>query len=453
MGETQVLLDDIWHRVKEEILSQAYFEPSIYDSFVKTSSLAVLNDHKAIILVPNAINKIILSGEKEILYFNESINRVLNKKSIQCEIYVENEFKRENPKPPIVQKVKVLNNNGINTEMTFDSFVVGTSNKESHSAALGCAYRPGQYYTPLFIYGNSGLGKTHLLHAIGNYIKKVNPDSNIYYTSSLDFVKQVANAIQNRSIEEFKENMADLDVLLIDDVQFLAGKEKSHEIFFGIFNELIYNKKQIVITSDRHPDEIKGLEDRLISRFHSGLSLGIDSPEFETARAILDMKIKNKSYDSSLFDDEVLDYIATHFARDVRVLEGTLNRLLFYTIEFSKSDHVDLNIAMNALKLNNDRVVFNELDAKTIKRVVADYYNITQSQITSKSRTKVISNARHIAIYLCRKHLDMAYIKIGDEFGKRDHSTIISACDKIEKNIKTDPMLAKAVFELEEKLR
>lgn len=448
MSSLQFYLEDVWTKVKDNIETHQYFDDQIYKTYVEKTSLASISEKKAIIKVADYIQKIILSENTTV--FDDSIREVLGKDSITCEFYLENEIPTDTITPAIKPPV-VVRDDGIISSMTFENFVVGTSNKESHSAALGCAYRPGLYYTPLFIFGNSGLGKTHLLNAIGNYIKKLNPDSKVLYTSSTNFVRQVANSIQNRSIEDFKEEMATLDVLLIDDIQFLAGKEKSHEIFFNIFNDLIYNKKQIVITSDRLPNEIKGLEDRLISRFHSGLSVGIDSPEFETARAILDMKIQSKSQDPTIFDDSVLDYVATHFSKDVRVLEGALNRLLFYSIEFSNTDHVNLDVALAAFKSGGSTSSSQEIDVKTIKRIVADYYGITQSQIVSKARTKVISNARHIAIYLCRKHLDLAYLKIGDEFGKRDHSTIISACDKIEKKLKTDQLLAKAIYEIENK--
>ncbi len=280
-----------------------------------------------------------------------------------------------------------------------------------------------------------------------------NPDAKVLYTSSSDFVRQVATSIGNRTIEDFKEQMYNLDVLLIDDIQFLAGKEKSHEILFHIFNELIFNKKQIVITSDTYPTEIKGLEDRLISRFSSGLSVGVDKPEFETSLAILEQKIRQRMLDKSIFDDEVLAYIASNYSNDVRMLEGILNRLLFFSIEFSQNSRIDMEIAMRALKGSGEVSKSTVVDSKTIKRVVADYYGLTQAQLVSKARTKVIANARHIAIYLCRKHLDLPYIKIGEDFGKRDHSTIISACDKIEKNLKNDPLLGRAIYELELKLQ
>lgn len=289
--------------------------------------------------------------------------------------------------------------------------------------------------------------------AIANYVMKNDPTKKVYYTESIKFVENVVNSIRDGKIDAFKKYMYSVDLLLVDDIQFLAGKEKSHEIFFTIYNELINNKKQICIASDRQPKEIKGLEDRLISRFSSGLSLGIDSPEFETSLAILQMKIKQNGYGIEDVDKEGLEYIASNFSGNVRDLEGAWNRVLFYSIEFQKGDEkISFETVLNALK--NQAVVSDKtgLSPKKIIKVVADYYGLTHQQITSKTRTKNIANARHISIYLCRKLLDIPYIKIGDEFGGRDHSTIISACTKVEKQIKKDPNFANVIKEIEKEL-
>lgn len=334
-------------------------------------------------------------------------------------------------------------------EFTFDTFIVGPSNKFAHAASMAVATKPATLYNPLFIYGNSGLGKTHLLNAIGNYVSEHAPDKKVYYTTSEDFVNAVVNSIKNGQIQEFKEEMNDLDVLLVDDIQFLAGKEKSHETFFYIFNELVNNKKQICLTSDRHPTEIKGLEERLISRFSSGLSVGVDSPEFETSVAILKVKLEKQSVDPSIIDDDVLAYIASNFSQDVRKLEGALNRLLFYSINFSNSTRIDFKTAVSAFRGQAQTIDKNDLTASKIIRCVADYYGLTKLQLVSKTRTKNIATARHMAMYLCRKHLDMPYVKIGDEFGKRDHSTVMSACEKVEKGLKNDETYRQAVGELE----
>ena len=318
---------------------------------------------------------------------------------------------------------------------------------------MACAVNPGQYFNPLFIFGNSGLGKTHLLMAIGNYVKRNYPDKKVYYIESLKFVDKVVKAIQNNKIDAFKQYMCSMDLLLVDDIQFLAGKEKSHEIFFSIYNELVNNRKQICIASDRQPKEIKGLEERLISRFSSGLSVGIDSPEFETSRAILQMKIKNSGNDIEDVEEEGLTYIASNFSGNVRDLEGAWNRVLFYAIMFQKDKGV-IKFETVVSALRNQAVVSDKtgLSPGKIIKTVADYYGLTRQQITGKTRTKNIAGARHISIYLCRKLLDLSYMKIGDEFGGRDHTTIISACSKVEKQMHTDAGLATAVSEIEKLL-
>ena len=283
---------------------------------------------------------------------------------------------------------------------------------------------------------------------------KVDPTKKVYYTESLKFVETVVNAIRNNKIDEFKQYMYSVDLLLVDDIQFLAGKEKSHEVFFTIYNVLVNNRKQICIASDRLPKEIKGLEDRLISRFSSGLSVGIDSPEFETSLAILQMKIKTSSYSIEDVDQDGLNYIASNFSGNVRDLEGAWNRVLFYAIQFQPDGGcIRFDTIMNALK--NQSVVSDKtgLSPKKIIKVVADYYGLTRQQVTSKTRTKNIANARHISIYLCRKLLDISYIKIGEEFGGRDHSTIISACTKVESQIAKDKAMSAAVKEIEDYLK
>lgn len=290
--------------------------------------------------------------------------------------------------------------------------------------------------------------------SIANYVLKENPTKKVYYTESLKFVETVVNAIRNNKIDEFKQYMYSVDLLLVDDIQFLAGKEKSHEVFFTIYNELVNNRKQICIASDRLPKEIKGLEDRLISRFSSGLSVGIDSPESETSLAILQMKIKTSSYSIEDVDQDGLNYIASNFSGNVRDLEGAWNRVLFYAIQFQPDGGcIRFDTIMNALK--NQSVVSDKtgLSPKKIIKVVADYYGLTRQQVTSKTRTKNIANARHISIYLCRKLLDISYIKIGEEFGGRDHSTIISACTKVESQIAKDKAMSAAVKEIEDYLK
>lgn len=445
MNAGEMYLKELWGKTKTMLLEEGFLEEIVLNTYFQEASLHEFNDSAAVITVKTHLQKVILIQEIEKV--NNVLKRLVNK-DVFCEVLLEDEF--IDVQQGKLQHHQVIDDNLLES-YTFDTFVVGPSNKESHSAALACAHSPSKFYNPLFIYGNSGLGKTHLLNAVGNYVKKINPTKSVYYTSSSDFVSDVVSSIKNNSIEEFKRNLQTIDVLLMDDVQFLAGKEKSHEIFFHIFNELVNTKRQIVITSDRHPTEIKGLEDRLISRFSSGLSVGVDSPEFETSLAILKMKLEHHSLDSTMIDDDVLNYLATNFSKDVRKLEGALNRLIFYSINFGADRHIDFKMAIGAFK-TQPNPSDKEISVNKIKRVVSDYYGLTKQQLISKSRTKNISNARHIAIYLCRKHLDLPFAKIGEEFGKRDHSTIINACEKIEVELRKDGFMSVAIGEIEKLL-
>ncbi len=429
---------DLWDKTKALIKEDASIGKLVYDTYFDNSELVHLSEDTAVVAVPTNLQKMILSQKIDLI---QALLSVQLNKNITVELIMGDETVEVATQSTFDDRLLL--------DYTFDNFIVGPSNKEAHSAALACAYTPGKFYTPLFIYGNSGLGKTHLLNAIGNYIKDNTLNAKIYYTSTMDFVTEVVNSIKNGSIEAFKQKMNQLDVLLMDDIQFIAGKEKSHEVFFNIFNELVNHKKQIVLTSDRSPSEIKGLEERLISRFASGLSVGLDSPEFETSLAILKFRLEKQSVDPNFVSEEALAYIATNFSKDVRNLEGALNRLLFYSINFSNGNTIDFKTAINAFKGSSQSSDKNEISVIKIKRVVSDYYGLTKQQLVSNSRTKNIASARHIAMYLCRKMLDLPFVKIGEEFGKRDHSTVINACEKVELSIKKDLNYRQALIELE----
>lgn len=455
MTTIESYLNDIWKRTTDYMIDTLGADPMIINTYFVNSKLINIDHNNATIIVESEITKQILLGDSSMV--ETALSSVMDDK-ISFTVLTKFENKLGKNKP-------VENNYSVDEsdddffqiklkpDFTFENFVVGQCNNEAKSAALACAYNPGKFYTPLFIYGNSGLGKTHLLQAIGNYVKKKDPTKKVYYTSGSDFVESVVSSIQNQCIDQFKRKLYELDVLLMDDVQFIAGKEKSHEVFFSIFNELVNNRKQICITSDKHPTEIKGLEERLISRFSSGLSVGVDSPEFETAVAILRLKINNQVGDTLQIDDDVIAYLATHFSKDVRQLEGCINRLLFMTINTHDKDHIDLNSTIDIFKGQVNSSSNGELSVNRIKKEVADYYGLTKQQLASKSRTSQIANARHIAMYLCRKLLDIPFVKIGEEFGKRDHSTVISACEKVEKNIKKDILYQQAVNELETRIK
>jgi len=451
-GRDQYLID-VWKHLLEFLKTNGYADPTVIDTFYDQCYLYELTDDKAVVIAPNAISKQILQSQVEMIstglmdildLSQPLITEVLHTSELQAKAAAVSyeTFNDEDFKSMPIQK-----------DRTFENFVVGDCNKESQAAALACALNPGKFFNPLFIYGNSGLGKTHLLMSIANYVQDTYPTKKVYYTESLKFVETVVNAIRDNKIDAFKQYMYSIDLLLVDDIQFLAGKEKSHEVFFTIYNELINNRKQVCIASDRQPKEIKGLEDRLISRFSSGLSVGIDSPEFETSLAILQMKIKQNGYGTDDIDPKGLAYIASNFSGNVRDLEGAWNRVLFYAIQFQPDGGmIKFETVMNALKAQAVVSDKTGLSPKKIIKEVADYYGITRQQITSKTRTKDISNARQISIYLCRKLLNLSYIKIGDEFGGRDHSTIINACTKVEKTMKTNQAYRNAVEEIERKL-
>ena len=330
-------------------------------------------------------------------------------------------------------------NTNLNPKYTFDSFVVGNNNRFAHAAALAVAEAPAKSYNPLFLYGGSGLGKTHLMHAIGNEITRNNRDLNVLYVDSEKFTNQLINAIKDSKTEQFKNKYRNIDVLLIDDIQFIAGKDRSQEEFFHTFNALHEDGKQIIISSDRPPKDINLLQDRLKSRFEWGLIADISNPDYETRFAILKKKAQ---IDNIIIEDSILSNIATKIDSNIRELEGTLNRL----IATSSLTHTPITMEM-AQKAINDVVTNKEkiLSYDLIQETVAKYFNITVSDLKGSRRSNDIALPRQIAMYLCRNIAQMSTNAIGNCFGKRDHSTVLHACNKIEKDIKQDANLKMVV--------
>ena len=387
--------------------------------------------------------------EPYLTHLQEIYNTVTNG-HYQLHLMTEEDFKQSHAK----QEHLLYFDDHLNPDLTFDNFVIGNSNRIAQNASLAVAMKPGISYSPLFIHSNSGLGKTHLLNAIGNYAKKRDPSINVLFTTSENFVNEYIQSLANHAMDEFNYKYRQMDILLIDDIQFMATKESSSEIFFNIFNTLISNKKQIVITSDKPPRDLKGMESRLVSRFSSGLTVSIDTPEFETAKAILRKKIEIENVDYPI-TEEVLDFIATHFNTDVRELEGSLKRLLFYKLICGKKlDIIDLNFALEAFSDSYSQPTQKkELTVSNIKKCVADYYNLTVAQINSKSRTSSIIVARHIAMYLVRELIeDISFIQIGHEFGGRDHSTVMKACHKVQQKLEKDMNYRQAIQDIKKKL-
>ena len=435
--------NDLWKKTLDKIRDSGQVDENIFPLF--SSKLVELGDNEARVCAPTFINYSIMNQNLAVI--ESCLEEVLGKK-LKVRVYHQDKTNDFSVAQTSFENEFISRE--IDPNQTFAAFVVGRSNAQAQVAALTCATNLGLVYNPLFIYGNAGLGKTHLLNAVGNQVKTLYPEKKIGFISGLEFVEGVAKASKESKLDSFKESFYDLDLLLVDDIQFIAGKDKTHEIFFTVFNKLINNKKQICITADRIPSDIKGLEERIISRFNQGLNVAIDAPEYETSINILKMEIQNNSSPNQYdVDEDVYSYLATNFSHDVRVLKGAVTRLLFYSIDFSNdnSGHITLKLATEAFKdqIQDNK---NELSIPIIRKAVCDYYNLTKQQIISSTRTKNIANARHIAMYLCRSMLDAPYKDIGDEFGKRDHTTVMSSCEKVEKLIKTEPLFSQAVNEI-----
>lgn len=333
-----------------------------------------------------------------------------------------------------------------NPKYTFQNFVVGNSNQFSHAAACRVAEEPGASYNPLFIYGGVGLGKTHLLHAIGNAVLEKNPRKRVCYISSETFTNELIQALRHAKMDEFKKRFRSIDVLLVDDIQFICGKERTQEEFFHTFNVLYNLKHQIVITSDKIPQEIHGLEERLQTRFSWGLAADLQAPDFETRVAILRRKA---SLESFLLPEDVAGFVAEKFSSNIRELEGALTRLRAASLVHGVN--VDLKVAAAALKpLLQPKAVNLSID--DIKKAVANHFNLKTSEIVSKRRTKNLSFPRHIAMYLCRKHTTCSYPEIGQEFGGRDHSSVIHAANVVGEKMKSEEDLKVLILGLEKKL-
>ena len=428
---------------------------NIYDSFFSDTYIyeirndtivIVVNSAVAIALFNNKYKDLISDVISDITESNFKLEFVQ-----QSDIAAKKEKENSAPKQPTYFKDSFLNPN-----FTFDSFVVGDFNREACQASLVIASNPGQMFNPLFIYSSSGLGKTHLLHAIGNYVSKVSrPGSKILYISANDFVEEyVKFAKGEKESESIKDFICTYDVLLLDDIQFMADKVKTQEVFFTIFNKMHDAGKHIVITSDRQPNELKGIEERLVTRFSQGLSVQIREPDQNTCVEILKRKIESNGLDINIFDENVLYFFAEKFSSNVRELEGAFNRLIFYSIQMQKSSKITMEIAVEAVSnLIGAKGAITQLNESKIINIVADFYNLSPSQITGRIRTGQIALARHVAMYLIRINLDVPLKRIGDMFGGKDHTTVMNAIQKVEKGLTTDEGLKAAIEELTKRIK
>lgn len=322
----------------------------------------------------------------------------------------------------------------LNPKYTFDSFIIGPFNELAHAAAQAVIKNLGVLYNPFFIYGGTGLGKTHLIQSIGNSIKKHGGEKKISYTTSEKFSLDYINSIQNNKVNSFKEKYRKYDVLIMDDIQFFSNKEKTQEELFHLFNALYENNKQIIFSSDRHPNYIPGLEDRLKSRFGAGMIVDISQPEYESRLAILKSKIKSRNF---IMPDEVVEYLASVVSGNIRELEGTLNAVICQT----ELKNRNLNLDEVKALIKNTNKPKKVPSIKDITKAVSVFYDISESSLYEKTRRKEVVKPRQVLMYLLREDFSVSYPSIGEKLGGRDHSTVIHSCEKIKKDLKVDNLL------------
>ncbi|GAB6099669.1 chromosomal replication initiator protein DnaA [Halanaerocella petrolearia] len=454
--------EEIWKNTLEKIKTKLS-TPSYETWFKSTTALAIKNNI-FLIEVPNEFAKDWLETR-----YSKLIEEVITEVTGNCykvkfiipemkekEMLIQEEeetpSQTKNEPEPKKEKTEV-ELPALNSKYTFDSFVIGNSNRFAHAASLAVAEAPAKAYNPLFIYGDVGLGKTHLMHAIGHYILEHNSNIKVMYLTSEEFTNRLINSIRDDKTIDFRNQYRNIDVLLIDDIQFLAGKERTQEEFFHTFNALHDANKQIIISSDRPPKEIPTLEERLRSRFEWGLITDIQEPDLETRIAILKKKAALEGLE---VPDNVIVYIANKIKSNIRKLEGALIRVIAYSSFSNQKITVDLanQVLENINNQNeNSQTGDKEITVELIKKIVAEYYDIKLKDMESKKRTRAIAFPRQIAMYFTRELTELSSPQIGNKFGGRDHSTVLHAYDKIKKKISTEPEFKKEINELLSKIK
>ena len=427
--------DDLLNKAKDLLKNE--MTTISYITWIKSLEIDSVKDNKIILVAASNMQKDAIYSRLFDLIVT-TFNFITNK---QCDVSI---ITKTDDKKSIVQefyeeeedldfsKTENYSKSFLNPKYTFDNFVIGNNNKFAHAAAFAVAESPAKAYNPLYIYGGVGLGKTHLMHAIGNHIIKTNPSLKVLYVTSETFINDLVNHIKDPSMknDDFRRKYRDIDVLLIDDIQFIAGKKTGQEEFFHTFNDLHQNGKQIIISSDKPPRDIPLLEERLKSRFEWGILADVSVPDYETRLAILRKKIE---IENIIVDDYILSIIATRIDSNIRELEGSLNKIVAYANLTHSS--ISIEIVEKAL---NDYVKQKEkvISAEYIQEIVSKYFNINKEDMTSNKKSNDIAYPRQIAMYLCRSVGQMSFPKIGSEFGGRDHTTVMHAYNKIEKEIK-----------------
>jgi chromosomal replication initiator protein len=446
-------ISDLWNKALEE-LEEKVSKPS-FDTWLKATKAEMIKDDTIIITAPNEFARDWLEN-RYLKVISETLQNITGAK-LKVKILIPENLV-SNDKESIAKIAKIPTNtietnegipkNMLNPKYTFNTFVIGTGNRFAHAASLAVAEAPAKAYNPLFIYGGVGLGKTHLMHAIGQYIIEHNPNAKVVYLSSEKFTNEFINSIRDNRAVNFRNKYRNVDVLLIDDIQFLAGKEQTQEEFFHTFNTLHDDSKQIIISSDRPPKEIPTLEDRLRSRFEWGLITDITPPDLETRIAILRKKARAENLD---IPNEVMLYIANQIDTNVRELEGALIRVVAYSSLINQDMNADLAaIALKDIVPNSKTKVITISD---IQRVVGEHFNVKIDYFKARKRTKNVVFPRQIAMYLSRQLTDCSLPKIGSEFGGRDHTTVIHAHQKISKLLENNLQFQKQLEEIKEQLK
>jgi len=423
---------ELWQSVLSQM--QFHISKANFATWFQNTEIVSKDNEKIIISVPNAFskewlsnkyNKLILKTLHDIDDSIKDLEFVIKPQSIKnapLKIAAENE-KQEDPQLRF-EEFKTNKETNLNPRYTFDSFVVGSFNELAHAAALAVSDSPGFTYNPLFIYGGTGLGKTHLIQAIGNKISDESKKKKVKYISSEKFVSSIVSAIRTNSMESFKASLAPIDVLILDDIQFIAGKNKSQEEFFHVFNSLYEKNKQIILSSDRPPNAIGELEDRLRSRFEGGMIADVSLPDYETRLVILKQKLQERNMD---LPEDILDYIATNVKKNIRELEGALNKILIY-------NKINQESNIETVKKLLKGFVFSPFDVANYKKIietVAKFYNLEEKNLFDPTRRKEIVKPRQIAMFLLRKELKYSFPAIARKFGGKDHTTAIYAYKKI----------------------
>ena len=437
-----VSLDALWNELKATY--QKDLSPASYNTWIETANPRTLDQNQLVVEVPSKIHKEyweknLATKIVEVGYMlsgNEIIPRFITGEEAEQEEVVE----EKNPK---VAAPSPLKKAMLNPKYTFDTFVIGKGNQMAHAAALVVAEDPGSIYNPLFFYGGVGLGKTHLMHAIGHQMLQSQPNAKVKYVSSETFTNDFINSIQNKTAEEFRQEYRNVDLLLVDDIQFFAEKEATQEEFFHTFNALYNEGKQIVLTSDRLPNEIPKLQERLVSRFAWGLSVDITPPDLETRTAILRKKAAAERLE---IPDDTLSYIAGQIDSNIRELEGALVRVQAFAA--MNSEDISTSLAADALKTLKSGKGHPQLSILQIQEEVAKYYHIQLKDLKGKKRVKSIVVPRQIAMYLARELTDNSLPKIGAEFGGKDHTTVIHAHEKIQQLMDSSVSMQNEVSEI-----